>query len=52
LEVIAKINPQRDRGDGNRKYQAALAGRPIVNTLNEATATLDGLNIDDLGEPE
>lgn len=49
---IAKIDPARDLGDGHIRYAAALAGRPIVNTLNEAIETLDGLNLTALGDHE
>ena len=52
LADIAKIDPTRDRGDGHNRYAAALAGRPIMNTLNEAIETLDGLDLTALGDHE
>ena len=51
LEEIAKVDPERDRGDGSAKYESALAGRLIVNTLVEGLQTLDELDLADLTDP-
>lgn len=51
LEVIDKIAPERDRGDGSAKYDASLAGRVIVGTLVDALRTLDALRLADLADP-